>query len=66
MKNTPRTLALLPVVAAAAFCGAALYATGKALDFMFRDLDKDKIEKGAEGELFVDMDLEDDITDPEE
>lgn len=36
---------LLGVGAAMAFCGATLYAVGKTLKFLFRDVDPDQAEK---------------------
>ena len=52
MKQSGKTITLLPVVAAAAFCGAMLYATGRALDYMFRDVDPERIGmEAASGEL---------------
>ena len=39
---------LIAVGAAVVFTGAALYAVGQTLDFLFRDVDPDRIEKGKE------------------
>ena len=42
-KNTAQSLA--SAGAAAAFCGAVLYAVGKTLKFLFRDVDPDRVKK---------------------
>ena len=42
---------LLAVGAAVAFTGAALYAVGQTLDYLFRDVNQDKIEQKDKDEL---------------
>ena len=41
---------LLAAGAATAFCGLALYALGKTLSFLFRDVDPDRADKADEEE----------------
>ncbi len=41
---------LLAVGAAVVFTGAALYAVGQTLDYLFRDVNQDKIEQKEEAE----------------
>ena len=41
---------ILTAGAATAFCGLALYAVGKTLSFLFRDVDPERIEKAKEVE----------------
>ena len=41
---------VLSVGAAAVFCGAALYAVGQTLDYLFRDVDPERIEREHEKE----------------
>lgn len=62
---------LLAVGAAVAFTGAALYAVGQTLDYLFRDVNQDKIEQKEKDELEADAegcaegrDAEDMIVDP--
>ena len=42
---------ILAAGAATAFCGLTLYAVGKTLSFLFRDVDPSRIEKKPENEL---------------
>ena len=50
IKEVIKGKAILSLIAAAAFCGGALYATGKSLEYMFRDVDPEKIEENTEEE----------------
>ena len=50
IKEVIKGKAILSLIAAAAFCGGALYATGKSLEYMFRDVDPEKIEENTEKE----------------
>ena len=57
---------ILTVGAAAAFCGATLYALGQTLSFLFRDVDPDRIEeKGDIEEKADDAEAEGDAGAPE-
>lgn len=47
--NTLKSLAAAG--AATAFAGIALYAVGKTLSFLFRDVDPDRIERDAADEI---------------
>lgn len=51
--------AILSLVAAAAFCGGAIYATGKSLEYMFRDVDPKRIENDTEES--VENDIEESV-----
>lgn len=48
IKETVTGKSLLAFGAAAAFCGATLYAVGQTLNYLFRDVDPDRIEKKGE------------------
>ena len=48
VKEIIKGKAILSLVAAAAFCGGAIYATGKSLEYMFRDVDPKRIENDTE------------------
>lgn len=48
VKEVLKGKAILSLLAAAAFCGGALYATGKSLEYMFRDVDPERIEENKE------------------
>ena len=51
---------LMTAGAAAAFCGAALYATGQILSFLFRDVDPKRIAKDEEKADAIDTDQSED------
>lgn len=42
---------ILAAGAATAFCGLTLYAVGKTLSFLFRDVDPERIEKDKKDEI---------------
>ena len=48
VKEAVKGTALLPVAAAAAFCGVTLYALGRTLSYMFRDVDPERLKEEAE------------------
>ena len=52
MPDKIKKAALFPAVAASAICGLTLYALGKTLDYLFRDVEENKKKKNAkEGEV---------------
>ena len=51
IKDVLNSKNILSVGAATVFCGAALYAVGQTLSYLFRDVDPERIEREKEKEL---------------